>query len=51
MKLSEELYQWCIKYCEAHPDFKEFEVEYGLCKEIVQLIPLKIQRTLQAQLA
>lgn len=27
MKKAEDMYKWCVKYCDDHPNFKGFEQE------------------------
>merc|ERR1719272_2912296 len=43
------IYQECITYCAANPDYDGFQEELAVCKDMAEMIPIKIRRMLQGQ--
>ena len=48
LRKGEEVYKWIVTYCDAHPNLKVFQQELAVCREILEVVPLKLQ---QLQLA
>jgi hypothetical protein len=52
MKKSLECYKFVVDYCCRHPEAKEeVEKEFGLCEELVTLMPLKMEKVRAGQAA
>eukprot|EP00052_Salpingoeca_macrocollata_P015044 m.119234 g.119234 ORF g.119234 m.119234 type:complete len:231 (-) comp19532_c0_seq2:96-788(-) len=47
LRKSAEQYQAIISYCDAHPNLHCFDEELAMCKEMLELLPVKMERAMQ----
>eukprot|EP00050_Salpingoeca_kvevrii_P018164 m.71360 g.71360 ORF g.71360 m.71360 type:complete len:74 (+) comp7935_c0_seq4:1910-2131(+) len=42
LRKAEEEYRYIIQYCDRNPETHKFETELSLCREMLEMIPLRI---------